>query len=229
MEIKNFLLKTKWTGALFLALTCLILSLRTGGQVGEVIDEAAPVIEKEASAFLPVTFEKGMIVKPENTVIERSYEENGQTYKIVLDTRTDYFEPQLLKDKGLYISRAAMYAYGRDIRIQDFKNMPDMVIDNELLSEGMNWLKTGFRPVLYGTLFAFSFIGALILIGINTLLLHWLVKLTYGAKLSQTVRLNTYAYILCAFTGLGFLLTLVISAGINFGVSAMEKEEQKSQ
>jgi len=229
MDIKNFLLKQKWVGALFLILSCLIIAFRAGGQVSGVMEEAIPVVEKEASAFLPLTFEEGVIVKPENALIERSYENNGETFKLVLDTRTDYFEPQMLTEKGIYVSREALYMYGRDIRIQNFKDVPNMVIDNEILSAGLNWLKGGLKPVLYGSLFFFVLLVGLIFIGINTLIFHWVLKVMYGVKLSQTIRVNTYAYIICAFLSLGFLLTLAVSFGLNFAVAALNKDEQRTQ
>lgn len=235
MKNFDFWLQKKWLGALLFVLFCLGYSLYASVEVNKVVTDFMPVIKTNAADFLPITIEDGMIVKPENTLIEKSYGDDSGKLKIVLDTRTEEFEPSTLTESGIYISRAAVYSVNtnkNEVRINSLHDIPNMVIDEDVLNTVVAAAESYIKPVVFGCVFAFCFGWGLIVLGIYSLVLHWIMSAIYKAPYRQTLRLTVYAYVLfkliemaVVFSGT-FLGGFIFAAVINFAVNMVLKRKE---
>lgn len=236
MKEKDFWLTKKWLGAAVFTLFCLCYSLYLAVSVNKVVSIYVPIVKENTADFLPVTFENGMIVKPVNTVIERTYGSGDGMYKIVLDTRTEEFEQSLLKESGLYISRAAIYsvnAHKNEIRINNFREVPNMVIDQEVADTFLDAAEGYIIPVVLGICFFSLLIMGLVIMGIYSLVLHWIMSALYKAPYGRTLRVTVYSYvaleIVCLLAHISYMFWggFVVAGVMNIIVNQMLKKEQQ--
>lgn len=239
MKDLKFLLTAKWLGAAVFILMCLANSLYFSGAVGEVMNTYLPIVKNNAADFLPITIEDGMIAKPENTLIEKTYGDGNSKFKVVLDTRTEEFEPSTFKESGLYISRSAVYTYNankNETRINGLRDVPNMVIDKEVTDAFFNGAEHYIIPLFFGFTLLGLILYGLIIMGIYSLVLHWIMSAVYKAPYRQTLRVTLYSYVFISILGMlnvashTFWLGFILSAVANLAVNMPKKPEdlQKS-
>ncbi len=235
MKNFEFLLQKKWLGALLFILFCLGYSLYASIEVNKVVTDFMPAVKTSAADFLPITIEDGMIAKPENTLIEKSYGDDDDKINIVLDTRTEEFEPSTLTESGIYVSRSAVYSVNtnkNEVRINSLHDVPNMVIDEDVLNTVISVAESYVKPVVFGGVLAVCLGWGLIVLGIYSLVLHWIMSAIYKAPYRQTLRLTVYAYVVfnlvamtTAFSGT-FLGGFLFAAVVNFAANMILKREE---
>lgn len=232
--MKDILLNRKWAGAIILAVYSLIVAAFFTNISSDFIKQAVPVVEQEIEGFLPITISNQEIVAPQNTIISRTYGTDYNVRKVVLDTRADEFETSALKDKGLYVSRKYVYFVSEGkTEIHDFKNIPDMTIDAEVLHSAMEYMQEKSSGYIFFGISVFFFMFAAMAIGLYSLAMHWALSGIFHNTLRQTLRINTFAYIIVStFTmvvgfNIGIIATFVILFGANYGVNKWLQEENK--
>ena len=238
MKDLKFLLTKKWLGALTFILFCLLYSLYLTNLVNNAVSLYMPTLKSNISDFLPITIEDGMISKPENTVIERNYGDDNYKFKVVLDTRTEEFETSLLQDSGIYISRAAIYTVNgnkNEVRINSLHNTPNMVIDNDVVNVIADSIENYIRPVIFSCLMLWFVLSGLVIMGLYSLVLHWIMSAIYKAPYRQTLRLTTYSYvifsILYVFVAFGstFIIGFVWALVVNFAATILLKNQSQTE
>ena len=224
--MKNFLLNKKWVGFLAILIYSIIVSAYVSQTTKNAIVRYGPTVAAEVETFLPITIENGEIVEPKDTVISKTYGEGWQSASVVLDTRTDEFEPSSLKGQGLFVSRKFVYTVtSNEIKIKSLKDMPNATLDKEVLDSVLTYLENNAGRYIFPFLFFSFIIGALIGILLYTVVMHWLMAIIFKVKFAHTLRINTLSYVvislLILFTSLniGILTTLVLMLGINFAVN----------
>lgn len=228
MKKLDFLLTKKWIGAAVFLLFCLGYSLYVGSMASNITNMYIPIIKNNAADFLPITIENGMISKPQNTKIEKVYGEGAEKFKAVLDTRTEEFEPSLLTESGIYISRAAVYTVNsakNEVRINSLRDVPNMVVDQEVVNAFLSGVEGYVMPVIVSLTFLGFVLYGLIIIGIYSLILHWIMSACYKAPYNQTLRITVYSYVLISLLSafslinhtfwLGFILAAVANFVVN--------------
>ncbi len=234
MKNFEFLLTKKWIGALVFVIFCAGYSLYMSTAVNKVVTDFMPVVKASAVDFLPITIEDGMIVKPENTLIEKTYGDEGEQLKVVLDTRTEEFEPANLTESGIYISRSAVYSVNsakNEMRINSLRDVPNMVIDEDVLNTVISTAEQYIYPTVFGILVSFFMIWGLIVMGIYSLVLHWIMSAAYKAPYRQTLRLTVYSYVVFSFIGMfvkissPFMLGFVFALIVNLVVASSLKKQ----
>ena len=237
----KFLLTKKWLGALTFILFCLIYSLYLTNMVNAAVSLYMPTLKNHISDFLRITIEDGMIVKPENTLIERKYGDDDYKFKVVLDTRTEEFETSNLQDSGIYVSRAAVYTVNgnkNELRINSLRNVPNMVIDNDVVNVVVASIENYVKPVIFGCAIFWFVVSGLIVMGLYSLVLHWIMAAIYKAPYRQTLRLTTYSYVIFSILGAtvafsssfltGFAFALVINFAANMLLNSQPQNEVQS-
>ena len=235
--MKNFLTK-KWLGPLFLFLYTLGVSFSLIHKMVPYMKEMFPVINQEAETFLPITFQNGEIVQPQNTIISKNYtDEKGNNFSVILDTRTDMLDLNKLPKDGFFISKKCVYIVSPDeSRVKCFDSIQSQepfVITKEKLE---NWLNKAskYATTFLTAFFAITlFIVFYIIILFYTIIMHWIVALLSKTSFGQTLFINTLTYIgwnlVEAITPIriGFLLKVVLFICINWIVckSINEKKE----
>lgn len=238
MKKLDFLLTKKWIGTAVFLLFCLGYSLYVGSMASSITNMYMPIIKNNAADFLPITIENGMISKPQNTIIEKVYGEGADKFKAVLDTRTEEFEPSLLTESGIYISRAAVYTVNsakNEVRINSLRDVPNIVVDQEVVDAFLNGVEGYVMPVMVSLTFFGFVIYGLIIMGIYSLVLHWIMSAVYKAPYRQTLRLTVYGYVVAslisAFAVINhtFWFGFILAAVANFAVNMSKKEEAKEK
>ena len=233
--MKEFLLNKKWVGAVALFLYVAAVSTFFTGLTVKYIKQAAPTVERELVDFMPIRFENGMIVEPEDTIITKSYNYGNVEHKIVLDTRVDELENSELKVKGLYVSRKFVY-FVSDLKteVRSLKNQPDMVIDEEMVRNTMDDIQNKSGKYIFLILLIAFWIFTAAAIGLYTLAMHWAFAKMFHNSFSQTLRINTFAYVAVSAIivvfgfNIGIIGTFVILGAVNYAVNKWLQEEQKS-
>ena len=209
--MKDFLLKTKFLGVALVLIYALVLASLATPTINNLIRTSVPQAAQEIKYFLPITIENGVIVSPENTVLEREFDANGQKVRIVLDTRVDEFAATNLTETGIFISKKYLYAISpQKTEIRSLSQMPNMIIDDEVVDQFADQL---------GLLI---FVSVAILL--YTLLLAWPMAAWAKVSFAQTLRVTTVAYVLLAAVSyvlsfnFSIIATLVILAVSNVAV-----------
>ena len=235
MKNFDFLLTKKWLGAIIFILYGLFYSAYCMVTVNDAVMQFMPTIKVNISDFLPITIEGGMITKPENTIIERVYGSGNDSVKVVLDTRTQEFEPSLLKDTGIYICRSAIYTVNgtkNEVRINSLRDVPNMVIDNEVMNTIVKAIESYIKPVVFGTIMLFVMIVGLLSIGIYSLVLHFIMSAIYKTSYRQTLRLTVYGYVIFNIinnmftTQHSFIYGFITAALLNFAINIVYKKQE---
>lgn len=231
--MKDILLGKKWAGAIALAVYTIIVAIFFTNMGVKFILQNAPVVEKEVNVFLPVTIAGGEITAPQNTIISRTYGSGNDILNVVLDTSTDEIETSVLKDKGLYISRKYIYAVSENkTEIHDFKNVPDILIDSEVLHDFSELVQS--RAGIYIFVFMLVAFGvwATIAIWIYSFIMQWALKSIFHNDFALTLRINTFAYIgvsvltMLAGFNISAVSTFIVLFGVNFGVNKWLQTEK---
>ena len=233
--MKEFLLNKKWVGLLSVLIISVLFAVYQTNMVAKVYNEAEPVIAGEAGHFLPVAFQKGEIVFPQNTVIERTYGSAQNPYKIVLNTEVENLDISNLAT-GVYFTRNKIYYADTskgETKIQSLEKFPDMEITrkdfNDMLEHVGNWL----QPVLFLTVFVFAALYMSLIALFGTMIMHWFFKKTYNTAFALTLRVNLLTAAVLFLIGIvvdvnfGFFVTLLIMGACNYLVNI--KSEDKSQ
>ena len=235
MKNLNFLLTKKWIGAAVFILSCLLYSAYCMVAVNDAVMQYMPTVKVNISDFLPITIENGMITKPENAIIERTYGSDDDKFKVVLDTRTEEFEPSLLQVTGLYISRSALYTVNsnkNEVRINSLRDVPNMVIDDEIMNAVVTAVEGYIKPVIFGFVMFWVIVAGLVTMGLYSLVLHWIMSAIYKAPYRQTLRLTVYSYIVLSLLGNLFtiphlfILGFIVAAIVNFAVNMVQKQKE---
>lgn len=226
--MKDLILKKSGIGLLIVVLLALILSSYYTNIGRKVVSQFMPVVQNEVAEFLPITIKGGEIVEPVDTVKAKDYE--GDSGKVVLDTRVNEFEPSVLTKPGIYISKKYFYTYnGTKIEIHSLSAVPDMVIDEETTTAIADQIQKYSGKIIFLTFFAGLIIGIGLIVLISTVLMHWLMALIFHVNFGYTLRINILTYaVLCllgVFAGLSFslLINFVIMIAANVAVNTMEK------
>lgn len=228
-------LKKKWIGPIVLLLYSLGLALFISGQITPYLRKAVPIINQEASVFLPITIQNGEIVQPSNKLIQRTYTIEDETFNLVLDTRTDTLDINTLPGEGLYISKKCSYFVSSNERKME-------CFDSAQTSEALTITKDNIESILsivdkysgiYLTVFLFIifFVFFYIAILLYTVIMHWFIALLFKTSFWQTLYINTLAYVLwdlfeeCTHTNWGILVKIVLFAGVNAMICRSTKEK----
>lgn len=224
--MKEIFLDKKWVGAIALVVYSLIIAVLFTGMGVKLVENGAPVVEKEINEFLPITIADGAIVAPQDALISKVYGDS----RVVLDTRADEFETSALKDKGLYISRKYIYAVSKDkTEIRGIDNFPNMTIDEEVMSGVFKIIHERAGVYIFFTLFISFIIFFACAIGLYTLVMYWPLKALYHNEFGQVLRINTFAYIVISALTLllGFSLSIIITFVLMFGANCGVNEGLK--
>ena len=228
--MKKFLLEQKWIGVGFAIIVSLIIAWVATSKTVGFVQAVSPYISEEAQAFLPVTFENGMITEPQNTIIAKEYktgdEDNAAVIKVVLNTEVDELSSDDIKDSGVYFSRKYMYAVSpQKTEIRSLSDFPNMTVDHEMFDAGVKWLETKVGNYLFGIIFVMmlSWIGLAVVIyaAISQLLLGKVVPSAFA----RTLRITTLGYLVLLIielvTGLGIniLIKLVLLVLLNYFIN----------
>lgn len=232
--MKEILLNKKWIGAAVLGVYSLIVAAFFTSFAVDIVKNTAPTVERELVDFLPITVDNGEIVEPKDKFISKTYGNGDDERKIVLDTNVDEFETSALKEKGLFISRKYVYFVSADkTEIHDLKNIPDVVVDEEVLHEVFDNLPSKAGKYIFFGVFIGFWIFAAAAIALYTLLMHWALAGMFHNPFTQTLRINTFAYIAVSALGMiagfniGVIATFVILGAANYGINKWLQEEQK--
>ena len=224
--MQEFLLKKKWIGFAALVIYSLIVAVYSVKMAKEFVTQYAPVFEREAVDFLPITIQNGEIAEPENTLIQKSYGSGWQSFNVVLDTRSDEFEPSSLQGQGLYVSKKFIYTVANNkIEIHNMKDLPDATLDADTLSAAVQYTIKNIGRWAFPFVLVVVFISMGISVLLYTVLLHWLMAIIFKVKFAHTLRITTLAEICWSlavlFIGLnpGLLLTFAILVLVNLGVN----------
>ncbi len=231
----SFLVKTKWLGALAFLAYCVFSSMQGTNIIQQNIEPYLPMIEEKVADFLPITVEGGVITRPQNTRIERSFGSGDDKYTIVLDTYAENLNTTNLSN-GIYITRTSIYSVNGDkTEIKSLQNIPDTVVTRADFKALLEISKGYIRPVTLGVLLFVSFIGGLIIIGLYSLVLHWIMEAIYKAPYRQTLRLTTYSYIALqiidhyAEISSEFTLGFVLAGIVNFAYCQWQKMQNQPE
>lgn len=234
MKNFDFLLTKKWVGALLFLIFSVCYSLYMSSTINREVTNLMPAVKASASDFLPITIEKGMISKPENTLIEKTYGDAGEQLKIVLDTRTEEFDPSNLTESGIYVSRSAVYSVNaakNEVRINSLRDVPNMVIDEDVLNTVVSTIEEYIYPTVLAIVASFLVIWGLIVMGIYSLVLHWIMSAVYKAPYRRTLRLTVYSYIVFSLIGMfikissPFMLGFVFALAVNILANSWLKKQ----
>lgn len=232
--MKEFLLNKKYVGLFVALIYVLILSVRSTNFTIEALHEVAPIVSQEADYFLPITLKNGEIVEPQNKIISRSYGANNRVFNVVLNTQLDEFPSTYLEYEGIYLSRKYLYAVSaQKTEVRKLDDMPDFYVDSERFKAGVQLLEEKADKFLFFGMLAMAIIFVSIAVLFYTLVIHWLMSLIYQAKFSQTLRINTLAYVAIGVMelilpfNLGIITTILLLAVINAAFHSLLKEEAK--
>ena len=230
--MKKFLQK-KWIGLIVVLLYAVVTSFFVTKELVPVLDETYPQLAKEAEPFLPVTVTNGVITDPQNKVVTKTYDfDEDNSFTITLDTRVDEFNPVALTEPGMYISKKCIYVVApTKTTTQCFdpdKSHTTTVEDAYKVAETLSrWT----NRYLFWVLMVGLFVVIYFVILLYTVLMHWLLALTFKVPFSQTLFINTLMYILLCVVvwfvqiDFKFLLTFGLLLAVNAGVCSLVKKQ----
>lgn len=239
--MKDFLLHKKWIGAMVLIGWCLISSMSISNAVVSYYQNIVPLVEDEISAFLPLEITDGMIERPANTLIEKSYGDNSNpanSFKLVLDTRTEIFEPTLLNGSGVYVSRSALYLANmskNEVKVYSFRDFPDLFLDQDSVSQYLQILNESLFPILFSVLLFLFLVAAMVVVSLTGLVINWLINAVHTTPYRLTLRINTYVYVLwklilsVIWVSYALWWYIVIAAVINFAYAQYRKQKAETE
>lgn len=236
--MKEFITQNKWMGFVAVLVYAVFMAVYATQAVVPVAKEYIPVVAKEVDQFLPITIENGEITEPVDTVISKTYGSDGDEAKVILDTRVDEFETSELEATGLYISKK--YVYGvtpQKTEIRSFANMqlPKVVINSENLKIFSEAVERNLGRYVFGGVFVFLFLAAIISILLYTVCMHWIIAIWFKTPFSQTLFINSLAYVIFALLGffspinLGVLVSFVAYIAVNVGVCSTLKNQEATE
>ena len=233
--MKELITKNKWFGFVAVVLYALISAFYTVDVVVPFVKEYLPAVTEEAEQFLPITIENNEIVEPANTIISKTYGSGSSEAKVVLDTRVDEFETSALTTQGLYISRKFIYGVSRqktEIRSLESMKLPNMVISSDVVKSWAAAIEKNVGKYIFGAVFAFMFLFTCAAILLYTVCSHWIVAIWFKQPFSQTLFINTIAYIaigllhiFVAFS-MGVIVTFVALIAVNVGVCSSIRNDE---
>ena len=233
--MKEILLNRKWIGAAALMVYSLIVAFLFTNFIVDAVKKTAPIVQQELADFLPITISDGEIVEPKERIISKTYGSGKDERKIVLDTNVEEFITSDLKDKGLFISRKYIYVVSDSrTEVRDLKNIPNMTIDREVLQEIAETAETKAGIYIFFGIFVAFWAVAAAVIGLYTLAMHWALTGVFHNQFAQTLRINTFAYIvvsalsMIAGFNIGIIATFVILGAANYAVNKWLVKEQKA-
>lgn len=170
--------------------------------------------------FFPITFHQGEITYPVNTVIEKNITLDGETIKVVVDTRTNAVASSITVP-GVYLGKKCFSIYdGKTTSTECFQNEPknSFTIQKNDFQQVFNRLKN-ISPFLVG-ISVFCVVYFFVLV--YTLITYLIVNMLSATTFSQTLYVNTLAYSAfwvierVASFDLGVLIKLVLFILINY-------------
>ena len=236
--MKEFITKNKWMGFVAVLAYAVFMAVYATQAVVPVAKEYIPVVAKEVDQFLPITIENGEITEPIDTVISKTYGSNGQEAKVVLDTRVDEFETSELEATGLYISKKYIYGVSpQKTEIRSFEKMklPKVVINSENLKTFTEIAEKSLGKYVFGGVFVFLFLAAVISIPLYTVCMHWIIAIWFKTPFTQTLFINSLTYVVLALLGffspinLGVLVSFVAYIAVNVGVCSTLKNQETAE
>lgn len=232
--MKELITKNKWLGFIVIIVYAIIAGAYATRVIVPFVHQYMPTVTEEAKSFLPITFENGEIVAPQDTVISKSYDVGGDKIQVVMNTGVDEFETSSLKDQGLYISRKYLYAVSaRKTEIQSFEKlqMPNMVVDGEIVDLAAAEIENNIGKYLFlTTFFAFLIFSAFAVL-LYTVCMHWIVRIWFKVDFTQTLFVNSVAYVILSLVSLltpfniGIIIMFVALIAANVGINSAVKEE----
>ncbi|MBQ4471771.1 MAG: hypothetical protein II942_00780 [Alphaproteobacteria bacterium] len=230
--MKKFLQK-KWIGLVIVVLYAIFTAFFASKQLVPVLQELYPQLAQEAEPFLPITVTDGVITDPQNKVVTKTYEiDEENTFTITLDTRVEELGSLATTGPGMYITKKCVYAVTEaKTTTQCFEAGTTYTITmediNELVGKLGNWtIKYLFWFLVVG-LFVFMYV----IILLYTILMHWLLAITFKVPFSQTLFINTLMYILlCVIVwfvqfDIKFLLTFGLLLAVNASICSIVKKQ----
>ena len=136
---------------------------------------------------------------------------------------------------GLYISRSALYTVNsnkNEVRINSLRDVPNMVIDDEIMNAVVTAVEGYIKPVIFGFVMFWVIVAGLVTMGLYSLVLHWIMSAIYKAPYRQTLRLTVYSYIVLSLLGNLFtiphlfILGFIVAAIVNFAVNMVQKQKE---
>lgn len=229
--MKEFLLNKKYLGLFSVLIYVLIVSVYATNITKEMLHAATPFIAEEADYFLPIAFEGGRVVTPENKVISRSYGANNRVFNVVLDTRFDEMPNTMLEHEGIYLSRKYLYAVSdKKTEIRKMDDIPDIYIDAENFSAGLKLMEEKADKYLFFGVLGVMLIFVSVAILLYSLVIHLLMTLLYNTEFTKTLRITTLAYVAISVLELilpfsiGIITMFLILALINVAVNSLEHQ-----
>ncbi len=232
--MKELITKNKWLGFIAIIVYALIAAGYATHTIVPFVQQYMPAVSEEIKSFLPVTFENGEIVEPQDTVISKEYDVGGDKVKIVMNTGVDEFDTLDLRNQGLYISRKYIYAVSeRKTEIQSFEKlqMPNMVVNDEIVDLTAAEIEKNIGKYMFVTTFFAFLIFSAIAVLLYTLFMHWIIRIWFKIDFSQTLFVNSVAYVILSLLSLltpfniGIIIMFVALIAANVGINSAVKEE----
>lgn len=230
--MKDILLHKKWVGAIALVISALVFATCIMKRGEDLVQRIMPVVETQAAQFLPVRIAGGKIVEPRDAYIKRVFYEEAGGLNVVLDTRSDELQSSELKDSGVYFSRKFMYAVTpRKTEIRSLADLPDVKIDEQSLHEVSELIQEKSGSWIFNAALVYILCAAVFCIGLFSLLMNWLLEMMFHNTMRQTIRINTWVYIVqfavVLFGGIfiGFWSLLLIMFAVNCAVNYLLKQQ----
>lgn len=230
--MKEFLAKNKWMGFIVVLLYAFVVAVYTSQMAIPFIKEYTPIAAQEAEKFLPITIEDNVITEPVNTIITETYGSGMNEFSVILNTKVDEFEASDLTKSGLYISKKYVYAVTpQKTEIRSFESMKfsNMVIDSDVVKSLADYIEKNLGKYVFGAVFAFMLLFSCAAILLYTIFSHWIVAIWFKQPFSQTLFINSIAYValgllnMFAGFGLGVIVTFVALIAVNVGVCSSIK------
>ena len=129
----NYIKSGRGCGVRYLLLFALAVSVFIGVEIKMLGNALVPAAQDVADKILPLKFENGVIVEPDNVLKSFAIEADNQVvFPIIFDTTVDTIETSGLQP-GIYISKKSLYAVGlHGTKTLDFSD----ITQSTLLSAG---------------------------------------------------------------------------------------------
>ena len=219
-KILNYIANGKGTGALWLFLFSLIMTVYAVTNLNSVLPQSIPYVQKLADDILPLKVENQKLVVPENTVMRRLYNFGDDEVSFMIDTTRDMLTEEEYKP-GIYLTRSYIYTIKKnDVRRQGWNvdfNLPKQDY-TPMLQTFFKWV-VGLSAIIGPFVYFLCFLIAVLFYAFCSGFACALNKTELDFK--TKMRLNTILFIgvyilsiLCAHIGivlsmLGFFLLMI--------------------
>ena len=237
-KILNYIANGKGTGALWLFLFSLIMTVYAVTTLNNILPQGIPYVQKFADDILPLKVENQKLVVPENTIMQHIYNFGDEEYRVVVDSTKDLLVEEEYKP-GVYLTRSYIYTIKEnDVRRQAWKtdfNLPKQDY-TPMLQTFVKWV-IGFASIIGPFVYFLCFFVAVLFYAFCSGFSCALNKteLDFKTKMRLNVLLFIAVYILstlCShinidFSMLGFFLLMIASQILSVKKVAENQKTEK--